>query len=357
MTASWPQLELREIGNASVCAAGRLSRANQCHSGFRQWLSMLEPESRGAGLDQLCVAFPLNRTMEGTLRVLSEPLDSITADDIHQLSTDPVSEGAEFELKSDLPHKDGFGKDTWHSGGGIGDRARNEIADEIVAFANTTGGVLCLGINETKDHPKRANGIRPLPRVHELARCLRQAVQSVIEPPLPVLEAIGVATHANDSGVVLLRVPPSRRRPHRQLLSKEVFVRRADETARLSMREVQELTMQAVSDVTRVDTTIKDRRVQFRGELNDWLLKSRKGGEALRGAGLHLLAIPTTPLDLGRVVGRPRLTDLVVTTMAHFGANEFECTWTPPLLRAWKPSLRSIVNEISPSDVGRSFTH
>jgi hypothetical protein len=42
--------------------------------------------------------------------------------------------------------------------------------------------------------------------------------------------------------------------------------------------------------------------------------------------------------------------------MAHFGANKFECTWTPRL-SAWKPSLRSIVNEIDRSDVGRSFTH
>jgi hypothetical protein len=33
-------------------------------------------------------------------------------------------------------------------------------------------------------------------------------------------------------GVVVLRVPPSRRRPHRQMVNKEVFIRRGDETAR-----------------------------------------------------------------------------------------------------------------------------
>jgi predicted HTH transcriptional regulator len=39
-----------------------------------------------------------------------------------------------------------------HSGS-IGDYARNQIADEIVAFANTLGGVVCVGIDETQDHP------------------------------------------------------------------------------------------------------------------------------------------------------------------------------------------------------------
>jgi predicted HTH transcriptional regulator len=235
------------------------------------------------------------------LRILSEPLETITADDIRQLCADQVAEGVEFELKVDLPHKDGLGKDTWYTGGGIGDRARNEIADEIVAFANTTGGVLCLGITETAEHPKRAEAIRPLPRVHELGRRLRQAVYSVIEPPLPLLEVRGVETEADGSGVVLLRVPPSRRRPHRQMLNRDVFVRRADETARLSMREVQELTIQAVSEATRIDAVIKERRTQFRVELDDWLRKNRKGGDPLWGGGLQLLAIPTTSVDLGRV--------------------------------------------------------
>jgi predicted HTH transcriptional regulator len=115
--------------------------------------------------------------------ILRKSIDAITADDIGQLCADQLSESAELELKSDLPHKDGLGKDPWHSGGGIGERARNEIADEIAAFANTSGGVLCLGINETTDHPKRALSTRPLPRVHDLARRLGQAVHSIIEPP------------------------------------------------------------------------------------------------------------------------------------------------------------------------------
>jgi hypothetical protein len=82
--------------------------------------------------------------------------------DIQQICADQIPEGTELELKSDLPSKAGRGADPWHAGGGIGDYARNEIAEEIVAFANTFGGIVCLGINESADHPKRAQSVNPL---------------------------------------------------------------------------------------------------------------------------------------------------------------------------------------------------
>jgi predicted HTH transcriptional regulator len=44
----------------------------------------------------------------------------------------------------------------------------NSLAREIVAFANTFGGALVLGINETKDKPSRADSSNPIPRIHEL---------------------------------------------------------------------------------------------------------------------------------------------------------------------------------------------
>src|ERR1700704_4742865 len=168
--------------------------------------------------------------------ILPETLEATTASNIQQLCADQASEGTELELKSDLPTRDGR-LDAWHTGGSIGDYARNEIAEEIIAFANTVGGVLCLGIKETADHPKRADTPNPMPRVHDLARRLRQAVYGIIDPPLPVLEATGVELQSG-SGVVLLRVPSSRRRPHRHQVSKEVFVRRNDETVRITMREI-----------------------------------------------------------------------------------------------------------------------
>jgi hypothetical protein len=268
------------------------------------------------------------------MRILRGPLDTIVAGDIDQLCADQISEGTEIEFKVDLPHKGGLGNDSWHSGGNVGDYARNEIASEIVAFANTFGGVVCIGIAETVDHPKRADKPNPLPRVHELARRLRQAVYDTIDPPLPILEAWGVELRPDGSGVVLLRVAPSRRRPHRSQSNREVYVRRADESVRISMREIQELTIQAVSETTRIDSLIQQGRNRF---LTDF-------DSARLGVGYQLLAIPATQIDLGRVAGRPELTDIAVTTNVVSGNDKIKCTW-PPREVPWKPGLRVITND------------
>jgi predicted HTH transcriptional regulator len=212
------------------------------------------------------------------MRILRDPLESITAADIQQLCADEVSESTELELKSDLPSKAGKQADPWYAGNAFGDYARNKIAEEVVAFANTLGGVVCIGIEESSDHPKRAVATLPLPRVHELARRLRQSVYDMIDPPLPILEAAGVEFGTNGDGVVLLRVPPSRRRPHRNQANKEVFVRRAEESVRVSMREVQELTLQAVSEAAKTDTIIADSRKKYREQFYSSLRSSSVWG-------------------------------------------------------------------------------
>jgi hypothetical protein len=278
--------------------------------------------------------------------IFRDPLEAVTWADIDRLCADQVSEGTEFELKSDLPTRDG-NLHPWHSGGQLGEYARNQIAEEIIAFANTVGGVVCLGINETSDHPKRADSPHPLPHVHDLARRLRQSVYEIIDPPLPVLEAAGVEFQA-DTGVVLLRVPQSRRRPHRHQVSKEVFVRRNDETVRVAMREVQELTMHAVSEATRIEATIAKRRSEFRHTFYEWL-RTQATKVGLEGGGLQLLAIPTIPIDLGRLVGRPRLTDFSPTAAAHLVAGPTICAW-PWKPTDWRPGLRSIMSTCKGAD-------
>jgi len=279
-------------------------------------------------------------------KLLRAQLDSLIGADIDQLCADRAAEGTELEFKSDLPSKAGRGTDPWHGGGGIGDYARNEIAQEIIAFANTFGGVVCVGIDETADHPKRAQAPRPIPRVHDLARRLRQAVHDVIDPPLPVLEAIGVECGpVPGAGVVVLRVPPSRRRPHRHHVNKEVFVRRADESARIPMREIQELTIQAVSEIGRVDSVIRESRDRFLSQTIGFLAAERQPGEPPWGGAVHFVGVPTTPIDLGRVAGRRELVDMVPKVTAHFAGREIPCKWTyrPD---QWKPALRSVHAEV-----------
>jgi Putative DNA-binding domain len=282
--------------------------------------------------------------MKTAMRILREPIESITAQDVQQLCADQVSEGSEIELKADLPSKDGLGKDSWHTGKSVGQYARNEIAEEIIAFANTFGGVVCIGINETKDHPKRAANPNPLPRVHDLARQLRQAVYDIIDPPLPILESWGIDL-GSGCGVVLLRVSPSRRRPHRHQANKEVFIRRSDESVRLSMREIQELTIHAVSEAAKIDTTIAERRGEHRKDVLQFLESTRSPQERIWGGGLQFFAMPTSSFDLGRVVGRPELTNLSSTVIADFSAAKYPCAWPHATTLEWRPGLRRISAE------------
>jgi hypothetical protein len=255
---------------------------------------------------------------------------------------DHVPEGTEVEYKSDLPVKGGRAQDAWHTGGAIGEYAPNAIAEEIVAFANAMGGVVCIGIEETGEHPKRADKPQPLPRVHELARRLRQAVYDVINPPLSMLESVGIDLDDRGNGVVVLRVPPSRRRPHRHAVSKEVFYRRADESVRISMREIQELTIQALSENARIDAKIEMRRTQFLEETSQSLKGWHKSHEDIWGVSFQFLALPASPIDLVRVVNRPKLIDLSSIVIARTGSGDKEMKWPYLPQAAWKPGLRSV---------------
>jgi hypothetical protein len=269
-------------------------------------------------------------------------LESLVAQHVLQVCADHVPEGTEVEYKSDLPVKGGRAQDAWHSGGAVGEYARNAIAEEITAFANTMGGVVCIGIAETQDHPKRADKPQPLPRVHELARRIRQAVYDVIDPPLSVLEAVGIDLDGQGNGVVVLRVPPSRRRPHRHAVSKEVFYRRADESVRISMREIQELTIQAVSEAARTEQKIRERREHFRESSARWIKNTHMVHEEPWGAALQFFAMPASAIDLIRVVGRPNLINLNSMVIATTGRGNTEMKWPFDPTTQWRPGLRSI---------------
>ena len=269
------------------------------------------------------------RLIRQFMRILRDSLNTITAVDIVQLCDDQAAEGTELELKQDLPSRAGR-SDPWHTGGSIGEYARNEIAEEIVAFANTLGGVVLVGIEETTDHPKRAARPLPLPRIHELARRLRQAVFDIVEPPLPLLEAEGVDMGVGE-GVVLLRVASSRRKPHRHAVSKEVFVRRADESVRIGMREIQELTIRSAAEATRVDDTIR----QYRNNARDRFIGGSTGL-------LHFVGLPTTSFDLGRVVRRPELLPAEPRLRVHCQGATHVCRWPFADQLFWNPTLRAV---------------
>ena len=145
--------------------------------------------------------------------VLSKPADQVDSDDIMSLVTSRIPEGEPVEFKRELPAKGG--QDSWMvDQKKIGQHAKDQILKEVVAFANAFGGVLVLGIEESSAVPRVAQDVHPVPRCVELAERFQLVFRDRVEPHLAHLEVFGVTTSGTE-GVVVFRVPKSRRAPHR----------------------------------------------------------------------------------------------------------------------------------------------
>ncbi len=122
----------------------------------------------------------------------------------------------EFKLKTNHPEK---------------------IIRELVAFANTDGGTLLVGIADDKT-------IQGLKYADEDEYLLVRAIQRFISPALPyAIERIALP---DERDVLMIRVPPSSTRPHYIIFdpaepeNKKAYVRVADKSVQASkeMREI-----------------------------------------------------------------------------------------------------------------------
>ena len=146
--------------------------------------------------------------------MLSKPADQIGLADLQELIDSEVPESEQIEFKETLSTRDGS-PDRWVTGANsIGDRARNQILEEAVAFANAYGGVVVLGVRASNSRPAVASRICPIPRCNDLAERLKQVFGSCVEPQVSSLEVITVRAE-NDSGVIIMRLGRSPFAPHR----------------------------------------------------------------------------------------------------------------------------------------------
>lgn len=178
------------------------------------------------------------------LGILTKPIEELGPDDINELITVAAEENDSLEFKRELSSKSG--RDSWYEGvDTVGDKARNNVLKEVIAFANAYGGTLVVGIQETDSKPSRAEKVEPIPRCIELADRLTRMAGSCVDPRLPIVHVRGVTMDSDGNGVVVLRVPQSRLRPHRLTPTSKSHFRSGEEAREMTMREVQELTLQA----------------------------------------------------------------------------------------------------------------
>ena len=126
------------------------------------------------------------------IAVLAKPVDQIAPDDIQELIDSEVPEGEQIDFKEALSTK-GDSLDRWVTHGDrIGDRARNEILEEVVAIANAYGGAVLLGIAESQAMPAVADEASPIPQCAELAERLNHVFRDRVEPQIPRIENFAV---------------------------------------------------------------------------------------------------------------------------------------------------------------------
>jgi Putative DNA-binding domain len=281
--------------------------------------------------------------------LFSKPLLEIDEADLQALCNAGYPETEQVEYKEFLPGRSG--PDAWHDGAkSFADYARDQLFAEIVAFANTRGGHLLLGIEESSDSSKRAVSVKPIRDCHELATRLSQAAFACIEPTLSELQIVGVPVGHGGNGVILFRVRQSHSAPHRLIKNRHCYYRRAESTVTLNMREIQDLTLNTSRGLQHVEERLTRFREEFYSKANLRVASTSNGW-----VGSRVTAVPLTPLRLGKEQVRAALLARHAQFDAHYRSGRRRELFVKAMGFNNKPVLRGtqIYNHTPPM----SFEH
>lgn len=194
------------------------------------------------------------------INLQTKPILDLSVQDIEELIHDKVPEGEQLEYKRTLPSKPSSPDDPWiRNQNEIGERAKREILEEVVAFANAHGGTLIVGVGESQTPVGVAGSIEPIPKCQPLADRLKLVFRDQVEPPIPSLEIRGVEFKEDGSGVLVIRTGKSRLAPHRVKSTMACTIRRQDRCEKLSMREIQDLTLNTNRGLERIESRFLER--------------------------------------------------------------------------------------------------
>ena len=218
------------------------------------------------------------------IEILSKPVDRLGIGDLESVISLKVPESEQIEFKVSLSTK-GHSADPWMSGEDrVGNRARDAVLEEVTAFANAFGGALLLGIRESDAKPPVAEEIVPVPRCTELSERLKLMFRDCVEPPLPLIEIVGVPVR-DDCGVVVIRVGKSRLAPHRVKTKLVCPIRRQDRCERMTMREIQDMTLNVSRGLERLERRLEERVERFPEEFD-------KLSDPQNAFGIRMTALP-----------------------------------------------------------------
>ena len=218
-------------------------------------------------------------------QLAEKTLANLTSADIELLLGWPES------LTLDYKQALSFGMEGWDQRQKVETSARDALFKEVVAFANTAGGHLILGV---KEDPVSTEAVQivSLSKCHDLADRLGKMAQQ-IDPPIPGLEIVGVPFGDDGRGVVVFRSPASRHSPHRST-DRHCYVRRDSRSEPISMREIGELFLAS-----------RSRREVFEAEFERSLNRGRLWCKRGVGQNLHaIMWLAAVPIDMQFELGR-----------------------------------------------------
>jgi Putative DNA-binding domain len=279
---------------------------------------------------------------------IRKPLAEIDANDLSTIVADGWTESELLEFKETLTSTSSGASDRWLvDQSDIGQAAKRDILAEVVAMANSYGGDVIVGIEESDEKPPRAKAIKHLPQCVELAHRMEMAARDLIKPEVPMLSVRGVELSNND-GVVIFRVPRSRLAPHRLEMKgmvKECYKRVSDRTEPMSMREIQDLTFSVSRGLEAVDARFRELHQAFM----TWLDFDRAG----RRRGFRVSAVPlSADLFIERVHGREEIKPVTRDVNVKLNGKDLEF---PAILTPynWRPILRGTQATVEQTDKAR----
>ena len=216
----------------------------------------------------------------------------------------------------------------------IGERARNEILEEAVAFANAYGCVLLLGIAESKANPPVAGRISPISRCSPLAQSLKLQFRDCVAPQIPQIQIFAVPIGTDGAGVVIIRTDRSRMAPDRVATTLVRPIRRSDRCEKTTMRAIQDLTLNLSGGLEKLEQRLALRSERFAEEFKRLDLPDHAFGI------LETAAPVGEDINFERVYGNETLYGswhrLSLIIKGNRTALQF-----PPWRESWRPMLRA----------------
>lgn len=264
--------------------------------------------------------------------MIPRPLGDIDWSDVERLVELNREEDDRIEFKSSFKGEDDYValNDVQRQ------RALDSLAREVIAFLNTRGGDVIVGIKEANGPRPVAAEITPLKNASDAADRIGRGLAAVIEPAQTNITVRGLLNPADNSeGVVIIRVQSSVRAPHRSKRTLECFARRGSESVPMAMDEVQDLTLNR-SRIRLEQMELLDR--QF-ADFQEGKAEHRHLGNWI----FHIRTVAFPLLDQSIEIGDPLLHELRNRNPVIYNVSGKGDQHTVPfrsLYSRWRPILR-----------------